>query len=176
MLNMKKYSNFIIVIICFLVITTISIGYSAMNTTLDIKQKATLSPDAVAKVGNKYYGSVQAAINSINSSSQSVVYLVKDGNETVTIPEDKDIVLNTDTFTLSSTEVTITNYGTLTILNSKVSSNGTSINVDNKTIPTTDTLSVTNDDLRREAVKKFIKDYYGDKGLPYEENKDEILN
>lgn len=101
-----------------------------MNTTLDINQKAKISPNAVARVGNKYYGSVQDAINSIKNTNQTAVYLVKDANETVVIPDDRNIILNTDGYTLSSNEVTITNNGTLKVLSSKILSNGASVNIE----------------------------------------------
>lgn len=128
---MKKRSNFIVIFICFLVISTITLGYSAMNTTLDIRQKGNISPNAVARVGNKYYGSVQDAIDSITDNTETAVYLLKDVNESVTIPQNRNIILNTDSYTLSSNETTITNYGNLTLLNSVVESNGASINVEN---------------------------------------------
>ncbi len=68
----------------------------------------------VAKIGSSEYSTLQEAINA--ATAGETVTLVADTKEDITIAADKDIILDTGTFTLTNnTGNTITNSGTLTI-------------------------------------------------------------
>lgn len=97
--------------------------------------------DAVAQVGTTNYASVNLAIDSIESTG--TVLLLMNTTEDVTVPTGKDITLNTNSKTitgvftnngtcningngtLTSSAMTINNFGTLTIDNTTISSTTT---------------------------------------------------
>ncbi len=69
---------------------------------------------SVAKIGSAEYSTLQEAINA--ATAGETVTLVADTEEDITIAADKDIILDTGTFTLTNhAGHTITNYGKLTI-------------------------------------------------------------
>ena len=98
-------------------------GYNAGSTgyayDLDFDFQAV---DHVAKVGNTYYESLQAAINSVNTSTQTQVQLLKNRSENISIGATQNIELELNGYTLSNNgnSNTIVNDGTLTLSNGVV--------------------------------------------------------
>ncbi len=76
------------------------------------------STNLVAEVNGYMYTSLQAAINAAGTTS-STVTLLQDTTEDVVIDDDQTIILDLNGNTLTnSSEHTITNYGTLTVIDS----------------------------------------------------------
>lgn len=73
--------------------------------------------NVAAIVGDKYYVSLQSAVDNIAADTKTTIKLLKDVAEDVTIPADKNIVLDLNGFTLTNVEDhTITNEGTLEVV------------------------------------------------------------
>lgn len=74
----------------------------------------------VAKIGNTYYQTLQAAINAVPvNNSETTITLLKNVNECVTVKAKQNIILNLRGKTVQSANNTqiVTNNGTLTIIN-----------------------------------------------------------
>ncbi|MBE5805572.1 MAG: hypothetical protein E7313_02485 [Clostridiales bacterium] len=69
----------------------------------------------VGKIGNTTYETLQEAVTASADSTQTEITLLADTQEKITIPANKDIVLNTNGKTLTSEGKTITNNGKLKI-------------------------------------------------------------
>ncbi|WP_302768849.1 S-layer homology domain-containing protein [Anaerotignum lactatifermentans] len=73
--------------------------------------------NVVAIVGDKYYVSLQSAVGNIAADTKTTIKLLKDVAEDVTIPADKNIVLDLNGFTLTNVkDHTITNEGVLEVV------------------------------------------------------------
>lgn len=73
--------------------------------------------NVVAIVGDKYYVSLQSAVDNIAADTKTTIKLLKDVAEDVTIPADKNIVLDLNGFALTNVkDHTITNEGTLEVV------------------------------------------------------------
>ena len=70
-----------------------------------------------AKIGDTEYGTLQAAIDAASGSETTVVVLLNDLTESITVAKEKSITLDLSGYTLTNTDGqhTITNNGTLTI-------------------------------------------------------------
>ncbi len=75
----------------------------------------TPTPIPVARIGSTTYPSVQSAVDSIHDSTKTTIELLCDTNEQVNISGNKDIVLNLNDFTITSTGTTISNNDSSTI-------------------------------------------------------------
>ena len=85
-------------------VTTIAItikyaanGYNSSNTDYNIALDFTFdyTVDSVAKIGANYYNTLQAAINAVpNDKTETTITLLKNISETVSMTENKNIVLD----------------------------------------------------------------------------------
>ena len=75
-----------------------------------------------AEINGTEYSSLQLAINAVSNNTPTTITLVRNVSENVTIPANKNIVLDTSTYTLSNatSNAIITNNGTLTINNGTI--------------------------------------------------------
>lgn len=130
------------VIIIFLSLCFVTIGYSSMQTVLTISGDLVFHPDSVATSNGKFYSSVQEAVDDSQNGILTNIVMLKDSSEQIVIANNKIISLNTGIYELSSNGTTIMNSGTLYIYGN-VSSEGSSINTeDNNTINNTGTLYI----------------------------------
>ena len=82
--------------------------------------------NAVAKIGNKTYASLQKAIAAVPTNNvETTIKLLKDTSEALTVAKGKNIVFNFQDFTISNsgTGNVIVNNGTITIYNGKIQTN-----------------------------------------------------
>lgn len=79
----------------------------------------------LARIGGKVYETLQEAINSVsNNDTETIVYLMKNTTESITIPEGKNIKLELGTSTLTSNgDTAIINNGKLKIVSGKIIGN-----------------------------------------------------
>ena len=56
--------------------------------------------DAVAEIDGSYYKSINAAIKAIDTDAKTTITLVKDRTENITIPNNRNIVLDLNGYTL----------------------------------------------------------------------------
>ena len=78
-----------------------------------------------AKIGGAEYDTLQAAINAANDGENTVVVLLNDLTESITVAKEKSITLDLSGYTLTNEagKHTITNYGDLTITSTGVVDN-----------------------------------------------------
>lgn len=78
-----------------------------------------------AKIGDTEYGTLQAAIDAASGSETTVVVLLNDLTESITVAKEKSITLDLSGYTLTNEagKHTITNYGDLTITSTGVVDN-----------------------------------------------------
>ncbi|HIT86036.1 MAG TPA: hypothetical protein IAA60_09080 [Candidatus Ornithomonoglobus intestinigallinarum] len=114
--------------------------YTRTGNIEDEKNNVSYTPAAIA-LSTYYiegeYDTLQAAIN--EAPADTTIRLTKDVTETVTIPEDKTVTLDLNGYTLKNAEAdsetaktsthTITNNGTLTVIDSSADKSGTVDNV-----------------------------------------------
>lgn len=86
-----------------------------------------LFEDAVAKVDNEYFKSVQLAVDSVEGTEQKTVEVLKSVTEQVTIPQNKNIILDGGGFTYTGK---VTNHGTLEVQNGTFNNTDVVINND----------------------------------------------
>ena len=88
----------------------------------------------VARVNGTEYETLQAAINSIVTSNQTTITLLKDTAENITVNSGKNIVLDLQNHTLSNdgTSPVIENTGTITMTNGTISTNASQGAVNNQ--------------------------------------------
>ncbi|MBO4245723.1 MAG: InlB B-repeat-containing protein [Bacilli bacterium] len=110
-------------------VTTIAItikyaanGYNSSNTDYNIALDFTFdyTVDSVAKIGANYYNTLQAAINAVpNDKTETTITLLKNISETVSMTENKNIVLDLNYHTLSNNQnkPVISNKGILKLTN-----------------------------------------------------------
>ena len=115
--------------------TTISItigynegGYNSSNTnyTIGMEFEYSYMVDSVAKIGNKYYSTLQSAIDEVpDDKTETTIVLINNTSEAVTIGKNKNIVLNLNDRTLSNNGNTnvIINNGSLKLLGGIITSN-----------------------------------------------------
>ena len=73
--------------------------------------------NVVAIVGDKYYVSLQSAVDSISADTKTTIKLLKDVAEDIVIPVGKNVVLDLNGFTLTNvSDHTITNEGVLEVV------------------------------------------------------------
>lgn len=77
-----------------------------------------------AKIGNKYYKTLQLAIDDVTTSNPTTIVLLKDVSEIITVSEGQNITFNLQEYTLrnSGNNAAITNDGILNIYNGTISS------------------------------------------------------
>ena len=83
------------------------------------------STTVVAKIGEQGYATLQAAINAASDGGNTVVVLLNDLTESITVAKEKSITLDLRGYTLTNEagKHTITNYGDLTITSTGVVDN-----------------------------------------------------
>ena len=100
-------------------------------------ETATITPGVTviipaAKMGNKYYRTIGAAIEE-TGTSQTTIKILNNTEEAIRIPISKNIIIDLNNKTIESEETTITNDGTLTITgNGNVESTGIAIQNNNR--------------------------------------------
>lgn len=73
--------------------------------------------NVVATVGDKYYVSLQSAVDSISADTKTTIKLLKNVTEDIVIPAGKNVVLDLNGFTLTNvSDHTITNEGVLEVV------------------------------------------------------------
>ena len=79
---------------------------------------------SVAEINGHYYDSVTEALNTIEDSSKTTIKIVSDYSEAITIPSDRNIVLDLQSYTLSNSgnNAVITNNGKLEVKNGTIRS------------------------------------------------------
>ena len=92
-----------------------------------------LLSNTVAMIGNDEYESLQDAIDAVQDNNQTIIKLVKDIEESVTIPFGKNIVFDLQDYSITSTSgITITNTGTIEIKNGTIDCTANAITIENK--------------------------------------------
>ena len=119
-------------------------GYDSSNTEYALRVEFDLAyvTDAVARIGDTLYNTLQSAINhAVTDESQTTIVMLNDSAESVEIPSTKNIVLNLNGKTLSNFDNTnvIINRGVLHLFGGTVSSDAeTNGAINNKTTGTID--------------------------------------
>ncbi len=103
-------------------------GYDSSNTDYNIAMDYTFSYmiDSIARIGNQYYNTLQAAINAVPSNgTETVVELLNNTSEAISISAGKNVSLNLNSRTLSNdgNKNVIVNKGTLNLYGGTVYSN-----------------------------------------------------
>ena len=102
-------------------------GYNSSSTEYSINLDVNFAQVLhVAKVGNTYFETLQAAVNSVPNNTQTTVYLLMDTQERVTINAGKNIVFNfyNNTLRNNGNAPIMENAGTISISNGNFVSNG----------------------------------------------------
>ena len=92
-------------------------GYDSSNTnyTINMDFVFTYLTDAVARISNVFYDSLQEAIDDVNTDNiETTIVLLKNTVEDITILEGQNIIFNLQNYTLSNTVnsvTTVKNYG-----------------------------------------------------------------
>lgn len=91
---------------------------------------------AVAQVNDKFYTTLQSAIDSASNNTETIVKVLIDINEEVIINKNKNILLDIQNNTISNissetTNAVITNNGTLKIINGTITSSGKAAVINN---------------------------------------------
>ncbi len=102
-------------------------GYNSSNVNYSIKMNFSFRymVDAVAMIDNRFYSTLQKAINAVSSDNTlTTIKLLNDTSEIITIGENKNIVLNLNDKTLSNSgnNPVIANSGSIEITNGIVTS------------------------------------------------------
>lgn len=103
-----------------------SASYDSSNTTFPFTLDFTFVPfNKVAQIGDKYYQTLQEAINTVPTGAETTVILLQNTSEVISITSGKNIVLNLQNNTLSNdgNNPVISNKGTLSISNGTITSN-----------------------------------------------------
>ncbi|MBQ3474993.1 MAG: InlB B-repeat-containing protein [Bacilli bacterium] len=90
--------------------------------------------DAVAEIDGSYYKSIALAIKAIDTDAKTTITLVKDRTENITIPNNRNIVLDLNGYTLRNSganSTVITNNGILEIKNGTVTTDASSGMINN---------------------------------------------
>lgn len=80
----------------------------------------------VASIGSTQYHTLAAAISAVPNNTQTTINLLRNASEVVTVPANKNIILNGNNYTLSNIDNTATNIpvinnaGTLTIISGTI--------------------------------------------------------
>ena len=91
------------------------------DTTIYAKWNAV----AVAEINGVYYNTIASALSSVPTTGvKTTVKLIKNATENITIPNNKDVVLDLNNYTLSNNgnNAVITNNGNIEIINGTISS------------------------------------------------------
>ena len=102
--------------------------------------------EAVAKIGDKYYYTIQDAIDEA-STTETTIVIIKDTDEVSTVAEGQNIILDLNGHTVGSStseQPTFTNNGTLTIIDNSEEKTGTIENLVGKAIENNGTLTIGN--------------------------------
>lgn len=102
--------------------------------------------EAVAKIGDKYYYTIQDAIDEA-STAETTIVIIKDTDEVSTVAEGQNIILDLNGHTVGSStseQPTFTNNGTLTIIDNSEEKTGTIENLVGKAIENNGTLTIGN--------------------------------
>lgn len=116
--------------------TDVEAGYKLSITSSGEIQSATLTlvstAEAIAQIGNLYFNDLQQAINSCAQSDTINILTAIKCNQTLTIEEGKSVTIDLmgNTLSKNGSENIITNYGTLTIVDS-VGGGSINGNIDN---------------------------------------------
>ena len=105
-------------------ITGVTLGRDLVEATVNYD---ILFEDAVAKVDNEYFKSIQLAIDSVTGTEQKTVEVLKSVTEQVTIPQNKNIILDGGGYTYTGK---VTNHGTLEVQNGTFNNTDVVINND----------------------------------------------
>ena len=99
-------------------------GFDSSKTTYPYKLDFLFdSNNKIAKIGNRYFDTLQDAINTITTdNTETYVYLLNDTVENITTKEKQNIVLNLqgNTITNKANAAVIANYATLKILSGNI--------------------------------------------------------
>ena len=102
--------------------------------------------EAVAKIGDKYYYTIQDAIDEA-STTETTIVIIKDTDEVSTVAEGQNIILDLNGHTVGSStseQPTFTNNGTLTIIDNSEEKTGIIENLVGKAIENNGTLTIGN--------------------------------
>lgn len=126
------------------------------NVTGDVTIKATMVPK-VAKIQTTYYPTLQDAINACPNNTQTQVDLLVDVSENLSIPSNKNIILNLGDNTVSkSTNAQIINLsGTLKIKDGEINGLNYSDFVEAIKVNSNATLTLSNVDVTRSASGNY---------------------
>ena len=101
----------------------------------DVKYFAHWNQVNFAKIGDIEYGTVQDAINSVPNGVETTIQLLRNNSENVVVNAGKNIKLDLQSYTLSSTSnsraAVIENKGTVEVINGKISSNADTAAINN---------------------------------------------
>ena len=97
----------------------------ALCTTVWAADVSGSTSTKAAKIGDTEYGTLQAAIDAASDGENTVVVLLNDLTESITVAKEKSITLDLSGYTLTNEagKHTITNYGDLTITSTGVVDN-----------------------------------------------------
>ena len=102
-------------------------AYDSSNTTFDLEANFTFeSINKVAKVGDTYYETLKAAIESVpGDDTETTVILLKNTSEKLTVNSGQNIIFNLQNYTVSNVgdNAVFTNDGKMTIYNGNIVSN-----------------------------------------------------
>lgn len=93
-----------------------------------------VSASGIAEVNGQFYPTLQAAVDAVTTSAQTTVKLLANTEEQITVSSNKNIVFNLQNFTVSRTsgqDGVIENYGTVSIINGKLTSSITGAVINN---------------------------------------------
>ncbi len=105
-------------------------AYDNTNTTFNFEMDFEFFYiDAIARIGNNYYDTLQQAIDNVPTTNvQTEVILLKNTSELITISAGKNVLFNLQNNTLSNVATNssvIENYGSLKMTNGTISTNAT---------------------------------------------------
>lgn len=100
------------------------------GTTINLYAQWIEDTNNVARIGNTYFTSLQAAINSITDDTQTTIVLLKNVNEAITINNGQNIIFNFQNYTVGNTTTgsTIKNYGNIKIYNGTITNTNAATN------------------------------------------------
>lgn len=117
---MKKILSFLFIIISILIFDLTSVSAEA-------------TANSVVLMNGEHYDSIKDALNDIHNNTQTSLTLIKDRTENITIPVDRNIVLDLNNYTLRNdgNNNVIVNNGTLEIKNGTITSDAKSGMINN---------------------------------------------